>query len=360
MIKLNLAVALTATAVKTRPTLALKIATGGKGKKKGKAESIMYIPENSLSCLATDADYAEWEAEETANHRIEELERRFEAEQTANHSIDELERRLSRLETMIGELNGKVKAINLGLDDNGSRMHDRVAGIEDYLGLPEGEIQSLILWDGQHRDRIRNMRGPEYQARIELREQEYEEEYEVQEWDNRSPTPPTPATTSSPAPAVTSAPATTSAPAPATTSAPAPVADAMSAPASVPPVQTPQVVVIPATPESSQEQINNLNQVGHLSVPPPPVSPCTSSAPHPPPPSASISAPSPQANVSAEPGMPPPLHQPLLRRSPRFPTPAPEVLMPPPRQPSPSSLRRSPRLNTPAPEESGDPMDIDA
>ena len=106
--------------------------------------------------------------------------------------------------------------------------------------------------------------------------------------------------------------------------------------------------------------INNLNQVGHLSVPQPlqpPVSLCTSSAPHPPPPSASISAPSPQAN---EPGMPPPLHQPLLRWSPRFPTPAPEVLMPPPRQPSPSSLRQSPRLNTPAPEESGDSMDIDA
>ena len=43
-----------------------------------------------------------------------------------------------------------------------------------------------------------------------------------------------------------------------------------------------------------------------------------------------------------------------------IPTPAPEVLMPPPCQPSPSSLRQSPRLNTPAPQESGDPIDIDA
>ena len=31
----------------------------GQGQKKGKSESIMYIPENSLSCLATNADYAE-------------------------------------------------------------------------------------------------------------------------------------------------------------------------------------------------------------------------------------------------------------------------------------------------------------
>ena len=82
-----------ATAVKTRPTLAPKIATGGKGKKKGKSESIMYIPTNSLTCLATDADYAEWEAEEVANHRMEELECRFEAKQTANRRIDALERR---------------------------------------------------------------------------------------------------------------------------------------------------------------------------------------------------------------------------------------------------------------------------
>ena len=71
-----------ATAVKTRPTSALKIATGGKGKKKGKSKSIMYIPKNSLSCLATDADYAKWEAEETANHRMEELEHHFEAERS--------------------------------------------------------------------------------------------------------------------------------------------------------------------------------------------------------------------------------------------------------------------------------------
>ena len=113
-----------ATAVKTRLTSALKIAPGGKGKKKGKSESIMYIPENSLSCLATEADYAEWEAEEAANHRMEELEHCFEAEQTSNRRIDELERCLSRIKTMISELNGKVKVINLGLDNNGSRMHD--------------------------------------------------------------------------------------------------------------------------------------------------------------------------------------------------------------------------------------------
>ena len=129
---------------------------------------------------------------------------------------------------MIGELNGKVKVINLGLDDNGPRMHDRVAGIEDYLGLPEGEIQLLILWDGQHRDHIRYMRGAEYQARDKCRAQEYTEEYEFQGWDSRSPTP-APAMTSSPAPAATSAPATASAPSPATASAPAPAT--MSAPA---------------------------------------------------------------------------------------------------------------------------------
>ena len=104
--------------------MALKIATGGKGKKKGKSESIIYIPDNSLSCLATNADYAKWEAEEAANHRMEELEHRFEAEQTSNHRIDKLECHLSCLQTMISELNGKVKVINLGLDDNGSHMHD--------------------------------------------------------------------------------------------------------------------------------------------------------------------------------------------------------------------------------------------
>ena len=113
-----------ATAVKTRLTSAPKIATGGKGKKKGKSESIMYIPKNSLSCLATDTDYAEWEAEEAANHRMEELKCCFEAEQTSNCRIDKLKCCLSRLETMIGELNGKVKVINLGLDNNGSHMHD--------------------------------------------------------------------------------------------------------------------------------------------------------------------------------------------------------------------------------------------
>ena len=116
-------------------------------------------------------------ADEAANHRMEELEHCFEAEQTSNCRIDKLERHLSCLETMIGELNRKVKVINLGLDDNGSRMHDRVAGIEDYLGLPEGEIQSLILWDGQHRDRIRYMRGAEYQTRDKRCTQEYAEEY---------------------------------------------------------------------------------------------------------------------------------------------------------------------------------------
>ena len=45
---------------KMRPTLALKVATVGKGKKEGKSTSFMYIPENWLSCLATNADYAEW------------------------------------------------------------------------------------------------------------------------------------------------------------------------------------------------------------------------------------------------------------------------------------------------------------
>ena len=68
-----------------------------------------------MSCLATDADYAEWEAEETANCRIDELKRCFEAEQTANHRIDELEHHFSSLETatvrIIGELEAKVKAL---------------------------------------------------------------------------------------------------------------------------------------------------------------------------------------------------------------------------------------------------------
>ena len=61
---------------------------------------------------------------EAANHRMEELERGFEAEQTANRRIDELECCLSCLKTMIGELNEKVKVINLGLDNNGSCMHN--------------------------------------------------------------------------------------------------------------------------------------------------------------------------------------------------------------------------------------------
>ena len=107
---------------------------------------------------------------------MEELKHCFEAEQTANCRIDELEHHLSSLKMMIGELNGKVKVIYLGLDDNGSRMHARVAGIEDYLGLPEGEIQLIILWDGQHNDHIRYMRGAEYQARDQHWAQEYAEE----------------------------------------------------------------------------------------------------------------------------------------------------------------------------------------
>ena len=68
-----------------------------------------------MSCLATNADYAEWEAEETANHRMDKLKHRFEAEQTANCRINELEHRFSSLETatlrIIGQLEAKVKAL---------------------------------------------------------------------------------------------------------------------------------------------------------------------------------------------------------------------------------------------------------
>ena len=74
-----------------------------------------------MSCLATEADYAEWEAEETANHRMDKLERCFEDEQTANSRINELEHHFSILETatlrIIGQLEAKVKALCEVFDD---------------------------------------------------------------------------------------------------------------------------------------------------------------------------------------------------------------------------------------------------
>ena len=58
-------------------------------------------------------------------------------------------------------------------------MDAQIGGIEDYLGLPEGEVQSIWLWDGQNVDRIRYMRGAEYQARDEHHLQEYGQEYKI-------------------------------------------------------------------------------------------------------------------------------------------------------------------------------------
>ena len=102
-----------------------------------------------MSCLATEADYAEWEAEETANRRMDELKHRFEAEQTANHRIDKLKHHFSSLETatlrIIGQLEAKVKALCEVFNNGRDRMDARIGGIEDYLGLPEGEVQSIWL-----------------------------------------------------------------------------------------------------------------------------------------------------------------------------------------------------------------------
>ena len=107
-----------------------------------------------MSCLATDADYAEWEAEETANCRIDKLERHFEAEQTKNRRINELEHRFSSLETatlrIISQLEAKVKALCEVFNNGRDRMDTQIGGIEDYLGLPEGKVQSIWLWDGQN------------------------------------------------------------------------------------------------------------------------------------------------------------------------------------------------------------------
>ena len=79
-----------------------------------------------MSCLATDADYAEWEAEETTNHRMDKLECRFQAEQAANRRIDELKHRFSRLKTatlrIISQLEAKVKALCEVFDDGRDHM----------------------------------------------------------------------------------------------------------------------------------------------------------------------------------------------------------------------------------------------
>ena len=95
----------------------------------------------------------------------------FEAEQTANRRIDELKHRFSSLETatlgIISQLEAKVKALCEVFDDGRDCMDARIGGIEDYLGLPEGEVQSIWLWDGQNVDCIKYMRGVEYQARDE-------------------------------------------------------------------------------------------------------------------------------------------------------------------------------------------------
>ena len=162
-----------------------------------------------MSCLATDADYAEWEAEETANCRMDKLECHFEAEKTANHRIDKLKHCFSSLETVthriIGQLEAKVKAICQDFNDSRDHMDARIGGIEDYLGLPEGKVQSIILWDGQNVDCIKYMRGVEYQARDEHCLQEHGQEYKIQGQDSASP----PAAMSALAPVATLAPAMT-------------------------------------------------------------------------------------------------------------------------------------------------------
>ena len=60
------------------------------------------------------------------------------------------------------------------LDDRRDRMDAWVGGIEDYLGFSVGEVQSIVLWDGQNVDLI--IRGAECQARDECRTQEYAQE----------------------------------------------------------------------------------------------------------------------------------------------------------------------------------------
>ena len=73
-----------------------------------------------------------------------------------------------------------MKVIFEDFDKSRDCMDAQIGGIEDYLGLPEGEVQSIWLWDGQNVNCIRYMRGAEYQARDKHHLQEYGQEYKIQ------------------------------------------------------------------------------------------------------------------------------------------------------------------------------------
>ena len=53
-------------------------------------------------------------------------------------------------------------------------------GIEDYLGMLQGKVQRIVLFDGQHYNNAMRMRGPEHQARNKhwdaVRQQQSKEE----------------------------------------------------------------------------------------------------------------------------------------------------------------------------------------
>jgi hypothetical protein len=134
-----------------------------------------------IKVIATDADFARWDAEGSAvptideeraadKARIAQLERRLEAMEQylwTHKGVDEqlkwAKRSLEWFDGRGDEQDERLDALSLRLDEQDEQadaLSLRLNGLEDYFGMPIGDWQGIGLYDGQDISVVRRMRSP--------------------------------------------------------------------------------------------------------------------------------------------------------------------------------------------------------
>lgn len=124
-----------------------------------------------IKIIATDADFAMWEAEENAVPLADEMAALYEERAADKACIARLEKRLHAVEEYlwthkgVDEQLGWAKRSLEWLDERGDEQDERVdglsvrlEGLEDYLGMPIGDCQGIRLYDGQDVSLVHRMR----------------------------------------------------------------------------------------------------------------------------------------------------------------------------------------------------------
>jgi len=303
--------------------------------------------------------------------RILSLEQRVAELERALHQHQGIEERLRWLDRAAEWAENEHANADNRMDRHADAIEDvdaRLEGLEEYLGMPRGAYQGIILYDGQDRTHVRRIRDSTDRGE---RDQQIEEQYQMTE-EERSRRATSSTTEGSgharqqgpvgeiSAAAIQEMPAAPVQDIPtalvqviAAATAPglptAPLLDMPPAPsqATPPAPTTPQVVLIPPTPQSSQTQVTDAHPAApstSSSYPGPSIN--TDEDMHPPP------VPGPAA-AQAMPPIPPWELQPATTSL--LTVPVDETRPRSPRRartrtPSPAPSRRSPRLNSPAPQ----------